>query len=141
MNIGRSYANIGIFLSQKGLLDSGVYYSAKALPFFQKKNNKYGLGMCYQNIATNYNILQQTDSALMYAKRALDLRLSLGNKKYIAASYGLLGTIYKNRKDFSQSDLAFRSATAIYKKYNVQAELWKTYNNLAVVNEELNKPD
>jgi hypothetical protein len=39
------------------------------------------------------------------------------------------------------SDRAYREAGSIYKKYNVQGELWKIYNGLAEVNEQLNRPD
>jgi signal transduction histidine kinase len=141
LNIGRSYANIGIFLSQKGLSDSGVYYSIKALPYFRYKNNKYGLGMCYQNMGTDFHILRQTDSAFYYAVKALDLWLELGNKKYIAASYGLLGSIYKTRQEYHLSDQSFRSAAAIYKKYGVHGELWKIYDHLSYVNEQMGQSD
>lgn len=141
LNIGRSYANIGIFISQKGDHDSGIYYNNLALPYFQSVGNSYGISLCLHNMGTDFHLLNATDSALVYARKALDLRLELGNKKYIAASYSLLGSIYRTRKDYEQSDKAYREAGAIYERYNVQGELWKTYNRLAFVNEKMGERD
>jgi len=141
LNIGRSYANIGIFISQKGHHDSGVYYNNLALPYFQSVGNSYGISLCLHNKGTDFHLLNETDSALVYAKKALDLRLQLGNKKYIAASYALLGSIYKTRREFPQSDIAYKSAAAIYEKYNVQGELWRVYGKLAFVNEAMGDKD
>jgi signal transduction histidine kinase len=141
LNIGRSYANIGIFISQKGDHNSGIYYNNLALPYFQSAGNSYGISLCLHNMGTDFHLLNATDSALVYAKKALQLRLELGNKKYIAASYGLLGSIHKTRKEYKNSDAAYRSAAAIYKQYNVQGELWKTYDRLAFVNEKMGERD
>ena len=70
LNIGRSYANIGIFISQKGDHDSGIYYNNLALPYFQSVGNSYGISLCLHNMGTDFHLLNATDSALVCSTSA-----------------------------------------------------------------------
>lgn len=139
--LANAYSNIALIFEDQRREDEALDYARRSLSIRLKLQDTLNIGRSYANIGIFLSQKGHTDSGLYYAKKALELRLILGNKKYIAASYGLLGSIYKTRGAYEASDEAFRSAASIYKKYNVQGELWKVYNQLAYVNEALHRPD
>jgi serine phosphatase RsbU (regulator of sigma subunit) len=67
----------------------------------------------FNQLGTIYKDQSQLDSALFYHKNALQIRLNLGYKKLIAASYNNLGLVYKKLKDYENALIYLKQSLEI----------------------------
>lgn len=88
-----------IFSVSKDSINAGNYIIARDYAFegvnvARRINDKKGLGLCYQLIATSYNSESENDSALYYYNKALIVCQEIGNKKGEANQYNNIGLTY-----------------------------------------------
>lgn len=82
--IAREYALMGLALSDR------IHY-------------ENGKALHYQMLANSFNVEANNDSALFYYKKALDICISINNKKGIGKQYSNVGTIYYFQGNFVES--------------------------------------
>lgn len=82
-----------------------------------KKKKDEELVECFNFMGTIFKNEDQLDSALLYNKKALEIRLRLKDQKGLASTYNNMGLVYKKKKNY---DLAL---TYLQKALGIRTEL------------------
>jgi|GEM_PF-1038810 len=93
---GTGIANLqrGNFLFNVARYEEALQHFLDATDVFQTIDFEAGVGMCYNNIANIYNILEQHERALEYYMRNFTLQQKTGNKLEYANSALNIGVYY-----------------------------------------------
>lgn len=125
--------NIATIYNDLGMIDKSILHYFEALKYFEKINDKKGLGSIYVNIGNNY--AQRNDAS----KQAIDfLNKALKNfeeSKDIyryATALQSLGAIYSDKLGDRKKGLDyFLKAAKLYEDLNVNYELANAYVNIS----------
>ncbi len=93
------------------------------------------------NLGSVYFNLNKLDTALLFARSALDLLSKNENGKYDGYVYGLVGNIYQKEGNYHQALNAFKAALKLHTEQNNLNGLSNSYNALSSIYLFLNKPD
>lgn len=133
-SLGDLYCNWGLALNDKEKIKISLSYFEKALEIFNKKSldNDIGLPTIYDNLSMSSRFLGKVTESIFYAKRSLNLRLSIfGNKNLnTAMSYIKVARAYK-------ADNSKKYAIENYKKA-VEIFEWRDTNQPEFSQEKLN---
>jgi serine phosphatase RsbU (regulator of sigma subunit) len=108
---GAENANDTLIMAHANYRLGFAYRELKNFPYAKKhfhytislsKNvkNEEELGETYNVMGTIFKNEGLLDSALEYNKKAMPIRIKLGDKKGLASTYNNLGLVYKKKKDF-----------------------------------------
>lgn len=102
-NLGQSYINYAILESLEGNYAKGQEYYLIALRLFEKTGWERGKAICLNNLAENYEEMNQFQKALEYTFRALKLNQKNDQKRGMAVNYEQIGDIYRKTGKFEES--------------------------------------
>ena len=142
-------AVLGRLLFERGDLDSAMIFYNRALPYFEKKNEKRALRNLYKNIGVVHQERKSFDDAFDHYKRALTISEELGDLTMLGNAYNDLGSLiiargYNAKNDSSNYQNYFKEAASYYAKaieYFEQAHYRRgtalANGNLAIIDSEL----
>ncbi len=91
---GVAHLQRGVFLFNVARYEEALQHFLEATELFYSLGFEDGVGMCYNNIANIYTILEQHERALEYYMRNFTLQQKTGNKLEYAHSALNIGTYY-----------------------------------------------
>jgi len=132
--LANMYINLGSAYSGLNLRDSAIFFHKAALDIYKKINYGSGIILLENNIANNYNYLNNLDSLFFYASNA-----SIHAKEWSIDIYNQeidqqLGAFYLKTKDYNKAKTHYNSALNSSKNIQLEYEL---YQNLSMVETEL----
>lgn len=113
-------------------------YLMKNLPLIQNNTLK---AMINFNIALVLFKLNRNQSAIMYAKNALDLHLHENKWAKVCETYVLLGAIYVEENNFKNADRDLMKALEITDQYSLKYLKVKILHNLGIMFNKQNEID
>jgi signal transduction histidine kinase len=102
-NLGQSYINYAILESLEGNYAKGQEHYLTALRLFEKTGWERGKAICLNNLAENYESMNQPNKALEYTFRALELNKKTGQKRGMAVNHELIGDLYRQMGQYEES--------------------------------------
>ncbi|MBS1669372.1 MAG: hypothetical protein JST58_18520 [Bacteroidetes bacterium] len=136
--------NIGNNLMAMGEYKKALQYHLTGLKIFEEVDNKRGISLCYESICDDFIRLNQFNEAIPYAKKSIDLKTVLNDKRGIATTQAEYGAIYKGLQDYDRSIAYYNDAAKTFREMklsleeaNANLELGKVYaiknNNLLAI--------
>jgi tetratricopeptide (TPR) repeat protein len=112
--IGKVFNNIGLISLENGDFRLAMHYFNKALRL-QKPTETLDLAETYSNMGVLYNQQGETDQALKFTRRSLDIQVRLlpHNHKLVGSTYNNIGWIYFQRRDFDEALRFYEKARSI----------------------------
>ncbi len=98
-----------------------------ATRLFEANNDLKGLTQPLSNIGNLHNLMNETDKAIEYAQRSLDVARQAGVPASVAYSYRLLGRIYRKQGKAQEALDAYAGANTIFDSLNSRREMAETY--------------
>ncbi|MGE0560768.1 MAG: tetratricopeptide repeat protein [Flavobacteriales bacterium] len=83
--------------------DRGLSYHQRSLKIRQEIGDKKGEAFGLVNVSESFLIFNRIDEAYIYAKKALELSISIGYPDNIQKSSYILSKIYKQKSDYSSA--------------------------------------
>lgn len=96
----------------------GKYYGKKALPLYQKGNNRVGEGDCLACIAICHLRMGEFDDAIVYARKCNDLDMQAGDPDNISSSLNMLAAIYVSARQYDEAEQCILKALEYSKRAN-----------------------
>src|SRR5690606_6876709 len=87
---------------------------------FESNNDLKGLTQSLSNIGNLHNLMNETDKAIEYAQRSLDVARQAGVPSSVAYSYRLLGRIYRKQGKAQDALEAYAGANTIFDSLNAR---------------------
>tara|TARA_R110001606_G_C15403849_1_gene653775 strand:+ start:11139 stop:12710 length:1572 start_codon:yes stop_codon:yes gene_type:complete len=113
----------------------------KALPMFQALKNVRGQAFIYNNLSNLVSYMDDTEGAIDYMLKSIDLKMQLGDEALLGTSYHNLGRLYYRLDNLDMAINYFRMSLRVKKKYNNIKGLATTYNSLAGIQLKLKRND
>ncbi len=82
----------------------------KAIPFFEKINDKANLAVAYNDLAYDFEKIGDFESQIKYLGKSLKLNKELENSRGIAMNYNNLGIYYRQKRQLDDAILYYDSA-------------------------------
>lgn len=126
-----------------------IDYLLEILPYYQKNNNQYALGLAYANLSWCYFKSQKRELALDYAYKSYAIRSALNDKAGLTHLELNLGKIYLENAQYDSSfkyarsslekSLALKLITDVRDNYETLALLKERQGNFEEANKYLRK--
>jgi two-component system NtrC family sensor kinase len=131
-----SYA---LFISEED--EQALKYSKKALAIALTVGDKKLLSQNYNDIGAGYNDLNEPDSGLIYAQKAVNLDYAANDSINLSLSEGTLGESYIAKKNYEKAITHIKASASIATLINNYAALFYDFNDLAQIFLEINQFD
>lgn len=125
--------NLGTLYQQKGVYEKGLKCLLEAARHLEKSDPSDNLAMCYNTIGSLYHDVDETESALNFHYRALDVWTLRGNKRSMAFSYNNIGSVYLTRNHLDSALMNFRKSLKIKREINDASGEGISLNNIGEV--------
>ena len=96
------YNNSGIYYNRAGMQDTAIFFHRKAYDIAIKTNKQRVAGITLNNIANIYYLQGNYKASLDYHLRALKIRKEIADTNGIAMSYGNIGLIHSDLKEYDK---------------------------------------
>lgn len=133
----KAYTNVLLYYSSRNL-DSSIFFSGKAVAYFQKKKDKVAEGRIYHTMANIYKDRLSYDTAISYLNKAFVVFNSINYEKGIAKCYNTQGIIAAQRADYKMAANYFMRALRTFEKLNDINGVIQGYANMGSVYGYLN---
>jgi len=141
LETGRALNNLGAVYRKQDSLELAMSFFKKALPHFEKINNKDGLSKTYNYMGLiNFSWAKYKEAIDCYQK-AIKFREESGDDYGSAILYNNIGNIYFRWASFEEASSNFHKALSLFSKINYKQGIESCYSNLALVNFNLEKFD
>jgi tetratricopeptide (TPR) repeat protein len=97
----RAYLNLAINYRIGSFYKESLAAADSAIVFYNKANNKEGVGLAYGEIASNYNYMVDSEKALEYLKKAIPILTNAGNKRDLYVVKQKLANLYYNNGNYA----------------------------------------
>ena len=87
----------------------------------------------YGNLGAIYNQLKESDSALFYLDKGLNIVKRRGEKNGRAFFYSNMGNVYYEKKEYAKALSYFQQSYQEHTKANIEADLWIDNLNISDV--------
>lgn len=101
------YHNLGDLYSEKGKLDSALYYYNLSYEIDKEQNDQEGVGINLKSMGEVYAKFGMTEQAASYLKKALNIHQEHGDKVNLSSTYNSLSGLFY---DIQQTDKAIEAA-------------------------------
>ena len=113
--INDSWLNIATVYYGLLEMDSANYYYQKVLPYFEKENNSYALGVCYNGLGEVNRVWKKKELSASYFEKSIEEHLKVHNHYKAASSLIGLAKLYQSFHDYHQALAALNRASKILK--------------------------
>lgn len=100
MYMGLWYTNVGDVYRKQGKYKEALDYQLKAEELLKETKDDFTLMVLYSGLPYTYIKLNQTDKALMYAFKSVDLGVKLNSRRELSYSYMAVADVYEAKKDY-----------------------------------------
>ncbi len=107
----------------------------------EEGNDISSLITAYGNLGAIYNQLKESDSALFYLDKGLDIVKRRNDKNSIAFFYSNMGNVYYEKKEYEKALSYFKQCYKLHVKANTEADIWIDNLNISDVLIEMKNYD
>jgi len=130
-------ARKGVALYEIGKYKDALNADLQAYNLYSAIDYKKGVAAALNEIGTIYDILGESEKAIDYLNKSLELRLSIGNQKDIYDSYNNIGVYYYYQGDYDKALLFYKKAQATREDGSVLNNIGEIYYELGNYKEAL----
>jgi len=98
-------------------MDSANYFYLKALPYFEKENNHYALGVCYNGLGEVNRYWKNKELSISYFNKSIESHLQIQNYYKAASTYIGLSKLYNEYNDYENELKALLEARKILENH------------------------
>jgi tetratricopeptide (TPR) repeat protein len=131
--IGLAEKTQGVSYYYQAVFDTALIHYRKAIPEFEKANQKIDIGKVYNNIAIIYRRTSKSELALENYLEAKKIYEEVGYIKGIASIYLNVGGVYYFLDNLIEAEQNFLMALSLFKDLDYGARLAKVNMNLGVL--------
>lgn len=133
-SISRVKNALGVFNHQDEDYEAAIAYFKSSIATGKKASlDESQFHNAINNIGICFSELGKTDSALIYVRRAMEIRKELGIDKYLADSYTNLAFVFSDKKMFRPAMSAVIQALEIQKRLGDKLGIANSYHNLSFI--------
>ncbi len=136
---GIIWATIGMTKTDNGIDDFGVSELKNALLISQELGIERRTASNYTNLGNAFENLGRYDSAIIYATKAIEIKLALGDSVSAAGTMGNIGLVYHNINNPTKAMEYHRTALEIMGEDNRRAR--GIFNNMGITYMKMDKYD
>lgn len=136
VQVGQVLINIGNLHYRENRFDSAAWFWKNALKKIPAGVVPQYESIAYNNLAENYTVAGQYDSALLFINRAITLRRNTKDYQGLTSSMSNLGRIYALQKRYSLAEKTYEAALDSAKAKGLKIEESKIHLNLYKLQEE-----
>jgi two-component system, NarL family, sensor kinase len=133
MNLGMGYVNMGILYLDIKDTAKGAHYLKMSIPL-NKKYQPALEGLAIMNLGLMYLDQKEFDSAQVRLREALDIYISIGDRKGQADALNNLGNVYTQISEFDSAYILYSRARDIYYEMQNWSPYGQILNNLGLLN-------
>jgi tetratricopeptide (TPR) repeat protein len=133
--IATTYKNLANLYISKKKYGAALYYIQQALDLMNQNEKKVSLkikGDIYASLSEIYNENNQLDSAIYYADKSEDIKLS--NKDFSS-----LSRVYRSQADIAIKKNKYSEGLALYQKGITNSEKYEMKSELLILNQSISK--
>ena len=97
----RMYLNLAINYRMVSRYQESLDAGAKAIALYKKAGNREGEGIALGEMASNYNYMMDSATALEYLKRSIAILTETGNKRELTVVKQKLANVYYNNGNYA----------------------------------------
>ncbi len=131
--------NLGFALSNLGRSEEGADYLESARVIWQEIDDKSNLFVTLSNLIGVMSALKRKEALADYLKQALVIAKEQGNRKDEATIHAALGGLAQGQEQWEEAARAYTQALTIFEEINVQELVAQLRENLARVQQMLQK--
>jgi two-component system, NarL family, sensor kinase len=135
-----AYVNLGSTYNDLENRNEAEFYYRKSL-VLKSVNDYYGKSIVLLNWAQVKNSIHQTDSAILFIKKAILFKNKINDINGLIAAYNVLSNTYNELKQYSNSVGAAKNALLLNKEVKSKKRLVRTYGLLKRAYLYSNEPD
>lgn len=109
--------------------DKAIEYYIEAISLLEQKEISMKLSQIYNNLAGCYRVSNDFTNTEKYFRKALEIGVALGNKKWVANINNNLAVVYMDNHLFKEADAKYQAALDIYAQTNDTLMMGITYMN------------
>lgn len=136
------YINIGYNFDILGMGDSSLHYLLQGIELLETTKSEPGkLARLYENVGTVLANRKELAKAISYARKSVELAMSINDSDYIVTAYAGLSNILLQNKDYQGGLNAALTARRYLPDEESPSLIIKAYTHLAAAYVKLLKPD
>ncbi len=125
---------LGYIYRLNGRWAESIRYYQQALDLALQTNARPGMvASTMNNLGYVLGMDGQYEDALSYCQQALEIWRSQNNEFFIGQGESVLGTIYRNKEDYTQAEIYLNRAIFCFQKFEATANLVEAYLDLGRV--------
>jgi signal transduction histidine kinase len=121
---------MGILMLQTGNHEQEILHFKEAGRIAGQIGNPFRLLLANMNLGNSYLLVNQPDSAFVFAKNAEHIALQAGIKKYLGHIYSILGEVYLDKADKAMAKQFFYRGLQLSEEQNNLSSLSRNYLRL-----------
>lgn len=134
----KCYNIYAILIEDEGKTDSALYYYNKSLVIAREIELKHLEAKVLSNISGIYRERGDFKNAISNAEYSVRLNTEIGDYKFLAADYVMMGWLYSDMGNLKQSEIYFTKALDLSRNKFVDSEI-HSYKGLAFLNAKSKK--
>jgi signal transduction histidine kinase len=132
-DFGKVYGTTGLLYGMQSKYDSSIYFYEKAIRIYKKVGNNELLGICYSNIAIDFQQKSNFPMALLYFQQALKISEDSKNEIHQAYANINIGNTYSNMGDSARAESTYLKDIELAKKNQLKNVELYCYTNLSTM--------
>jgi len=128
-----AYKTQGVSYFYQGVFDSALYHYNKAIPEFEKANEKLNVGKVLNNIAIVYRRTNKLELALEKYLEAIKVYESVNYTQGLAGAYSNVGSLYHSVEGYAKAERFYLLALSMLEKLEISYKLARIHMNLGVL--------
>jgi signal transduction histidine kinase len=134
--LGKAYNNQSIIHSDRNEQDLSMQKLKESARLYKLAYGELSAAPVYHNLGLRYLDKNDTDNALKYFRKVLEIGQDQNFSKAEFFGYLGIGMYYKSLRKYEDADYYFQKALTLAKKSKVPADIGRTYEQLHLLFEE-----
>jgi two-component system, sensor histidine kinase PdtaS len=126
----RTKINLAIYYKDQELYPEALNLALDAALALEKEPPDKPLGSCYSTIAVLYARMKNVEQALLFHRKAIDIRRQINNPFGVAQSYNNMAILFADTHQYDSATKYYQLAMAIKRELNDPGEIASTLHNL-----------
>lgn len=130
---GNTLVNMGIYYKDRGFYEESLQASFDAAIKLEPYPWSRELASCYNTIGTVYGKVRNYEQALLYLRKSLQIRRTIGYQRGVGLSYNNLGNVFVTLKQYDSALHYFTLSLQVKQALNDKAGTASTLHNIGEV--------
>jgi two-component sensor histidine kinase len=126
----RTKINLAIYYKDQELYPEALNLALEAALALEKEPPDKSLGSCYNTIAVLYGRLKNTEQALLFHRKAIEIRQQIKNQSGVAQSYNNIAILFAETNQYDSALKYYQLAMDIKRDLKDPGEIASTLHNL-----------